>query len=490
MPSLEDTAANLNNDVATSIPHRRTQLLWDWGLLADGGNLVFEEATQLASQSIDAAVCILGFATADQFRIKSIVGLAKLEERFSLPPDHYLPLQDCPCSQVLQTSQTVMVENMMADPSFAKGRLVQSYGIKAYLGVPLLTPAKLCLGVLEVIDFQPKQFTLPEIQLLEMIARWCMSEVERRQLLLRQPAPPTDNANVLSPHKPAAVDTDPSPTRSDRSTSFPSLAKFELLTLLSQELRSPLTPVMGMTSVLRQEIYGTLTSKQREYLDVIYQSGQTLLNLVNEITDLNMIDENNAVLNGTAVDLEMLCQQAISTLTLKTQQREQQLRLTVDSGCRIGQVDREKARQLIYHLISGVTLAANPGSTICIHIARAGNTLRISVWATHPWLGDGLRQSDLITQHLAPQNSGLRSLNLASTSSTSESKSLDAAVKDKSVPKKTWSQDVLRIMLSRRLAAMHGGKVSLQGSAESGFRFIASLPELLNSESDPNSMQP
>jgi signal transduction histidine kinase len=41
--------------------------------------------------------------------------------------------------------------------------------------------------------------------------------------------------------------------------------KVKLLNHLAQELLTPLTSVLGMASVLNQEIYGPLTSKQKEY---------------------------------------------------------------------------------------------------------------------------------------------------------------------------------------------------------------------------------
>ena len=66
-----------------------------------------------------------------------------------------------------------------------------------------------------------------------------------------------------------------------------------------------------MAGVLGREIYGPLTTKQREYLEIIQHSGKYLLSLVNEITELDATNENSHLINLVPVDIEMLCQQAI-----------------------------------------------------------------------------------------------------------------------------------------------------------------------------------
>jgi signal transduction histidine kinase len=46
-----------------------------------------------------------------------------------------------------------------------------------------------------------------------------------------------------------------------------------------------------MANVVGREIYGPLTSKQKEYIEIIQNSGQYLLSMVNEISELGTQDE-------------------------------------------------------------------------------------------------------------------------------------------------------------------------------------------------------
>ena len=67
----------------------------------------------------------------------------------------------------------------------------------------------------------------------------------------------------------------------------PEIDSGELLTNLGQELRTPLTSILGMASVLQQEIYGPLSSKQKDYLGIIHQSGEKLVKIIDRISTLS-----------------------------------------------------------------------------------------------------------------------------------------------------------------------------------------------------------
>src|SRR5262249_47431273 len=66
--------------------------------------------------------------------------------------------------------------------------------------------------------------------------------------------------------------------------------KTEFLANVSYELRSPLTSISGFSEMLRQEYFGALSEKQKEYVDGIHQSSQHLMQLINDILDLASIE--------------------------------------------------------------------------------------------------------------------------------------------------------------------------------------------------------
>lgn len=450
---------------------QRMLALTELGLLDSETVPIFEEATQTVAHSLNAPICLLGLIDQSRQWFKSAVGLSRLGLMNDLAMSRQLPREEAFCVHVVDSQQVLAVNDTLDHPAFANSLLCQQYGIRAYLGAPLVTVSGDCIGTLCVMDSQPRSFTERDAEFLMLTARLSISEYERLHLIRSQ----ATGAPI---------------TIAQAQHSSANAVKFELLAQLTQELRTPLTSVMGMASVLNREIYGPLTSKQKEYLDIIHHSGQYLLSLVKEILELSQLDDNSRTLNLASVDIEMLCQQAISTLEQAASRRDQQIRLSVEPGKRIWLLDKEKIRQMLYHLMFSVIQASNAGSIIRLHVSHKSNGLRLSVWASHPCLGDGLAYNEM----LAPPNSSIMafeyesspyepspngnraglmsvtaaisSVKLTTIDETAENSDTDAVRKN------------LGLLLSRQLAEMHGGQILIQGAAEPGYRYVITLPRL------------
>jgi signal transduction histidine kinase len=241
-----------------------------------------------------------------------------------------------------------------------------------------------------------------------------------------------------------------------------------------------------MASVLGREIYGPLTTKQREYLEIIQHSGKYLLSLVNEITELGAMDEGSNTLNLASVDIEMLCQQAINTLEEVASRREQDIRLSIEPGrSRIWPLDKDKVRQILYHLIFSVIQVSATGSIVRIHVSYKEDTLSITVWVSHPWLGDGidfihpLPILDMMNEpreynlHLENEQIEEISENLSSTHAQTFVSGTSTELTQVS---SNLSREKLGLLLSCHLAELHGGQINMQGSPESGYRYVLTLP--------------
>ncbi|HEY9794468.1 MAG TPA: GAF domain-containing sensor histidine kinase [Leptolyngbyaceae cyanobacterium] len=493
---------------------KRLAALRELGLLEAETVAVFDEATQTAVRFLDAPICILSLMTAEQQQIKSAVGLSRVGLMNQLAQSRQLPRTEGFCTYVVDSHQVLAIHDTVTNPVFASSLLVGHYGIRAYLGVPLLAADGQCLGTLAVMDWVPRRFTTQDTEFLAITARWSLSEFERNRLLQQRCTRSIHRLPKLSGAAQYSEGWESDSTIASRHTSNDLAAcdtsthpiKVKLLTQLTQELRTPLTSVMGMASVLSRQIYGPLTTKQKEYLEIIHRSGQHLVSLIDEIIDLGLSDEASEKLHLMSLDIEMLCQQAISSLFEMAQARQQEIRLSVEPGSRTWLLDKDKVRQMLYYLVYGVIPSAEAGSEVRIHVSRKIDKLNIAVWVSHPWLGEGLPQiygvidelpflspsaaaavfntleTTLGSSHLESSELAAATSYLSPVNQKLSSTSIWEAFNWMEEPNKTSgnkdSRESLGILLSCYLAELHGGQISLQGSSESGYRYVISLPQL------------
>lgn len=499
----------------------------DIGILEAQTIPIFDAATQTSADFLEVPICIFGFLNQNSFWFKSAVGLARLGLRSKIAQERQLSRQEAFIAHVVENHKILAIDDTLKDPVFVNSDLVQQYGIRAFMGAPLMNTSGQCLGAIAVMELKPRNFTLRDMKFIELMACWSMSELERHQLLkginpnspyLTSPLVQTDS--VLSGHSgilpnnkhpnPVTAVTDNndkithtiSPARENSEYLSTNQVKVELLSQLTQELRTPLTSVLGMASVVSREIYGPLTNKQKEYLAIIENSGRHLLTLVNEISELGTLDSSFAALNLTAVEIEMLCQQVISALSETTKRRDQQINLSLEPGCnRLWVLDKDKVKQLLYQLIFYITQIAANGSVIHIHVSHKSDGLHFAIWASHPWLEQGLTLAEPLLCQLSPftADSGTPLDGLCAELSNSTAlpvlatQVLDVATTNPEVTQQDanhplhkhnplegiyHSSNSLRLLLSCDLAKLHRGRINLQGSPESGYRYVVVLPEL------------
>lgn len=450
---------------------QRNEAIAQLNLLSQEAIPVFDEAVQTVSRQLSMPLSILSIMDADTQRFKSVVGLSSLGLMNQLAASRTLPRAESFCTQVIDSLKPFALADATIHPAFYNSLLVQQYGIQSYLGVPLITSDGHCLGTLAVMDLMPHAFTQQEIAFLELTARWAMSEFESQRLLL-------------------ALSTGSHPLQraaAGYNADNPLLSKinqirFDLVVQLTQDLRNPLTSITGMASMLSREIYGPLSAKQQEYANIVLSSSQQLLNMVDEIVEVGDLKEEGYQLDLAQIDIEMVGQQAIAALEGITKQQDLQVRLTVEPSSRIWMLDKRVVKQMIYHLVFSIVKMSTAGSTIRIHVSRKENNLNLSLWVSNPWLGEDLPQAvinwekDSLAQVNSEQDysNSAEVMDLSSGSASLDSGEAFAALE--TAKKVDASRQELGLLLSRHLTEMHGGKVSVQGSAANGHRYIISLP--------------
>ena len=417
---------------------RRSQAIAALGV--DGQNSIpaWEEAAQLAARFLGIPMAVVTVADSHTEYFQAAYGLSSLGIGNPLSQQRQLPLDGGLGLYVLDSEQPLILADTTDNPVVSQSVLVNTYGIRTYCGVPLVTSQGTCLGTLAVMDRHPRSFTEQELGFLAMAARWGMSEYERQAA----PVDPT-----AAPALGSAMALLSLETLIDR-------VRLNLVSKLTQDLRSPLTTVLGMATMLSREIYGPLTPKQREYTDIVHRSSQTLMTLVDEIIDLSPVETTLPDLVPTPVDIEVLGQQVLTTLNPLAEASAQALTLTLEPNENHWILDQRTVKQIFYHLVFSIMQVAGDNSTLRVHACRRGQALSLGLWVSNPWLGEGLPQEVITTFHRLGPAVGAA----PGTSSTD-------------IPR-----PLLGLLLSQHLAQRHGGNIKVQSNADSSYRLLVLLP--------------
>jgi PAS domain S-box-containing protein len=153
-------------------------------------------------------------------------------------------------------------------------------------------------------------------------------------------------------------------------------AKSTFLATMSHEIRTPLNGVLGMAQAMAVD---ELCAVQRERLDVIRQSGESLLAILNDVLDLSKIEAGKLELEETEFDLAELARGAHAAFTAIAQKKGLSFDLEVERSAQgVYRGDPTRIRQILYNLISNALKFTATGE-IRVAIRRSDDRLEVVV---------------------------------------------------------------------------------------------------------------
>ena len=163
-------------------------------------------------------------------------------------------------------------------------------------------------------------------------------------------------------------------------------AKSTFLATMSHEIRTPLNGVLGMAQAMARD---DLSAIQRERLDVVRQSGETLLAILNDVLDLSKIEAGKLELEVAPFDLEELALGAHASFTAIANRKGLSFNLVVEPAARGSYLgDSTRLRQVIYNLVSNALKFTTTGE-VRVRLAREDGELCVEVCDTGVGMSPG-----------------------------------------------------------------------------------------------------
>lgn len=224
------------------------------------------------------------------------------------------------------------------------------------------------------------------------------------------------------------------------------IAKGNFLAVMSHELRTPLSAIIGYEELLADGITGPVTDAQRHQLARIKASAQHLLQLIDQILTYSRIDAGREVLRLDDVDANELASDAASLVEPLASDKGLALEITLLGYHLPMSTDAGKVRQIIVNLLSNAVKFTSSG-TVQMKLYHDGATVRYVVSDT----GVGIAQENL--DHIFEAFWQVEQSSTRRTGGTG-----------------------LGLSVTRRLANLLGGDISVESDLGSGSTFTVTLP--------------
>ncbi len=224
-------------------------------------------------------------------------------------------------------------------------------------------------------------------------------------------------------------------------------AKTTFIVNMSHELRTPLNAVIGFSDLLLSEAFGPLNEKQKRYTENISNSGNRLLDVINNVLDISKLELGNVELYYAKVDMPRVIEEIWRILSPFSTERNISIEYNIEQGLKTIIADKVKFKQILYNILSNAIKFSPEGGKVNIAAKVQEDMVEISVKDD----GIGIHEADY------------------------ERVFQPFVQIDESISKK-YGGIGLGLALVKKFVELHGGKVWVKASPGKGSTFTFSLP--------------
>ncbi len=265
-----------------------------------------------------------------------------------------LTQEQSPVTRAARTGEIVMVDHVHeAHDGLLQPLVTDTY---AEMAVPIIVEGHGVVGILDVQDHKTASFNQSDADLMRTLANHVGVALA--------------NARLFEETTRSKLEAE----KSKEEAEVANQAKSIFLANMSHELRTPLNGILGYAQILKRG--RDMTPRQIHGLDVIQQSGEHLLTLINDVMDLSRIEAGRMDLYPADVAFPAFLESIASIIRMRAEEKGIALMYEASLGLPIGvKVDETRLRQVLINLLGNAVKFTDTGQ-VTFRVVDVGATLR------------------------------------------------------------------------------------------------------------------
>lgn len=179
--------------------------------------------------------------------------------------------------------------------------------------------------------------------------------------------------------------------RANVATAEAQRSKWATLAHLSHELRTPMNAIMGFSQMMRDQIFGPLAERYRDYSHHIHDSGHHLLNLIDTILDVSRAEAGQLTIDGSTFAPVDLMEECLQVVSASAAAKHVVLERQFAPSATLIVADRTKLRRALLNLLTNAIDFTREGGCVAVSLSNRDGGIEIAVIDT----GVGIAPEDI-----------------------------------------------------------------------------------------------